>query len=525
MAAPTAGNERCFRCTTAGTSGTAEATWTLTYASTTTQGTAIFTEITGQEAYQAAGAWAAPHARVGNAFASGWMVAGDTAYVAANHAESTAGMNFNTSSLSTVTRIICVDNSGTGHVPPGSTDLRATAQVTVNGGYNSLVVGMSSGYVYGIIFISNGSSCAINLGVASGFVRFDSCGFQFLAAASLSLVANSCIDWNSCEFTPNGHGSISVNSVIFRWRNSAPAVGSVISSVFNDSGGMVLLDGLDFSGYAHTQIFSGTAAKTVQQMVNCKLNVATLVNGSASNMIIGSTSDAIGTDSGSATTRSERYQWTGTLLTSTAIIHTAGASDGTTGFAWSVVTTANPKWSAPFECFSIMQWNALIGSAHTVSFEAVANAATVLNNDQLWMDVEFLGTASGTLASLATTTKATPLTTATALTASTQAWDSKATAHAISAAYVVGNVIAVSSNTGRIFFCITAGTSASSLPAGYASAVDGGSVTDGTAVFRAGVRMTVSLSLTPQVAGLIRATPKIGVASTTCYIDPLLSVV
>jgi hypothetical protein len=142
------------------------------------------------------------------------------------------------------------------------------------------------------------------------------------------------------------------------------------------------------------------------------------------------------------------------------------------------------------------------------------------------MDVHYLGTASSTLASLITSSKANFLATAAAITASTVAWDSLATARANSHSYLTGDIIAVSSNPGRLFFCTTGGTSSGSLPGGYATAVDGGSVTDGaTAVFRAGCRMTVSLSITPQVAGLIRATPKIGIASTTLYIDPLLTVV
>jgi hypothetical protein len=51
--------------------------------------------------------------------------------------------------------------------------------------------------------------------------------------------------------------------------------------------------------------------------------------------------------------------------------------------------------------------------------------------------------------------------------------------------------------------------------------VDGGSVTDGTAVFRAGERFKLTSTFTPQLAGPIYVRPKAGRVSSTYYIDPL----
>jgi hypothetical protein len=150
----------------------------------------------------------------------------------------------------------------------------------------------------------------------------------------------------------------------------------------------------------------------------------------------------------------------------------------------------------------------------------------VLTNAQLWIEVNYFGTAASTLQSMATSGLANVLAASSNVTTSSTSWGAGATARANTTAKALGDIMSVSSNAGRIFFCTTAGTTSGSLPAGYASCVDGGSVTDGAAVFRAGMRMTVtSPSLTPQVAGLLRAVPKIGVVSTTVYIDPLLTVV
>jgi hypothetical protein len=90
LATPTVGNERVFRCTTAGTT-TTEQTWSLTKGSTTTQGTAVFTEVTGNSSFQQVGStstWTAPHARVENMLA--WMAAGDRGFVSSDHTQTVA---------------------------------------------------------------------------------------------------------------------------------------------------------------------------------------------------------------------------------------------------------------------------------------------------------------------------------------------------------------------------------------------------------------------------------------------------
>jgi len=66
LAAPTKDNERVWRCTTAGTSGGTEPSWTLTKGSTTNDNTVVWTEVTGNSAY----GWSAAAARL-KLFANG----------------------------------------------------------------------------------------------------------------------------------------------------------------------------------------------------------------------------------------------------------------------------------------------------------------------------------------------------------------------------------------------------------------------------------------------------------------------
>jgi hypothetical protein len=71
------------------------------------------------------------------------------------------------------------------------------------------------------------------------------------------------------------------------------------------------------------------------------------------------------------------------------------------------------------------------------------------------------------------------------------------TARANSTSYQLNSVITVTGGTtGRRFICTTAGTTASSQPAGYATAVYGNTITDGTAVFTADIILLTRVNST-----------------------------
>ena len=174
---------------------------------------------------------------------------------------------------------------------------------------------------------------------------------------------------------------------------------------------------------------------------------------------------------------------------------------------------------------AVWKFNDTIDEAIDLTIEGVADPRTGMfsalpTDKEFWIEVSYQGTSGSSLG--LTTGGQNILATGTALTASTEAWDSMATARANSTAYVAGDVVKVASNAGRIFICTTAGTTAGSEPAGYASAVDGGSVTDNTATFKAGWRFKQTISVTPVAVGAIQAVPKMAKASSAIYLDPKL---
>ena len=127
-----------------------------------------------------------------------------------------------------------------------------------------------------------------------------------------------------------------------------------------------------------------------------------------------------------------------------------------------MTTNANNKVQTPFECFQIAQWSSFTSGSHTVTAQILGPSG--LTSADVWMEVEYLGSGSTPLGSLVSTAPATQLTAGSALTSSSNTW---------------------------------------STPG-------------------ANVAYQLQATFTPAMAGLVRATIKVGKASTTIYVDPKL---
>lgn len=543
LAAPSVGNERVFRCTTAGTSLASEPSWTLTKNATTTEVAGpVWTECTGQEADQVSGTWKAPHARLANALASTWGAAGDTFYIGDNHAEtqSTAMTVTFPGTAASPNNAYCVLATGT--VPPVSADLRATATITTTGASNMTVAGPGY-YVYGVAFNcgTGANSAALTMSFTQTNVVLDTCSLNNLAtsAPTAGIVFGGAGSGVQCKaelrntpmrFATAGSGC-SIRATDFKWLNTPSAIhaSGVPTTLFvNGSAllGSVSLEGVDLSNMAGGTLVSNAMGCAKRfYLKDCKLNASTTIVGTP-NHPGGPEVYILRSDSAGTNYRNEKYQYAGTQTVETVLVRTSGATDGVTPLSFKLVTTANAKWAFPFEALRVSIWNPTTSANVTATLEGIyPNATSLPNNDDIWFDAEYLGSSSTPLGSFKSGTKADGLATGSALTASTVAWDSLATARANSTAYSVGDYRKVASNPGRLFYCRTAGTSASSEPGGFASAVDGGDVTDGGATFLAVMRFSMAVTMSspqPAQAGVLYANIKVGRASSTFYVDPLI---
>ena len=541
------GSERVFRCTTSGTGGGTEPVWVNTKNATTADGTIVWTECTGQELDQTAALWRAPHARARNAVAATWGVAGDVFFVAHDHAATEAAAVVITSpgTFSSPCSFICVNATTGSSMPPVSADLRTTGSESTTGANALSIFGVGNGSSQLIGLILNAGSGAVTAGLVlnNGGANhtYKNCGLnkRGTTAAVAAISANSqangsygstILDNSTVSFGATGD-SFQTYSLFFRWRNTAVGIaGAVIPTSLFRVGGVNfngLLSAVGLANMAGGTLYPTSVGTGSNALEDCIIASNTIVAVSPTSPD-GVETYLLNTDSGGTNYRNEKYSFSGTQVIDTTLIRTGGASDGVTGISNRITATANAKWQLPYRSIQIAQWNTITAANRTITIEGLQDPRTSTSlptNEHVWMELSYKGSASTTLATINDATKADFLAVGANLTASAEPWDSLITARANSTVYTLGSRYKVASNTGRVFICTTAGTSAGSEPAGLAGAVDGGAVVDNTATFTAAVRFKQSVTLSapqPAQVGYIYATVKVARASGIYYIDPEL---
>lgn len=397
--------------------------------------------------------------------------AGDIFYVADDHAETAAAaVSFALGTAVSPIQVLCVNRAGS--VPPVSADLRTTATVTVTGTFVLTVAG--SGYWYGITFAGGTGATTANLviGSASSANVFVNCKFRALTTSTSSrITTNGMVSWNNVTVEFGAISQSVAPTGFFNWRNTPSAIAgaSIPSQLMNPAAGgatAVQMEGLDLSALITSKsILNGLGGVGTTIVVkDCKLGSgAGMVGGGAIAGPANLQLDVINCDSGDTNIRNERYRYEGVETTETTIVRTGGASDGTTTVSRKIVTTANVKWLRPYDAMPLAIWNEVTGSSITLTVECISSA--VLNNDDIWMDIEYLGTSGFPLGVFATSGKADALTAGAANTTSTETW--------------------------------------------------GGALTG---------KFKLVKAITPQEKGWIYVYPKVAKLSTTVYIDPEITV-
>lgn len=397
-------------------------------------------------------------------------VAGDIFYIAHDHAESAASITLTSPGTSAAPCFFyCVNRAGS--VPPVAADLTTGATFSTTSNGNLTTAG--NGYFHGLSFTAGNSSgspiltlnntaartqvyknCAIALG---------STGAGAIHHGNNSTSGAAWTEMDNCTYSFANIGSTLNTNGTFIWKNTASALlGTIPTTLFGESGvvGTKILRGVDLSAAGSGKnLFTAAAGKAHHALIDCKLDASVTVFGGtplgmASNRVDVIRSGATGINYGF-----ERYSYAGTQTIELTIVRTGGASNGTTAFAWKIITTADAEFMAPFECPPIAIWNDVTGSSVTATVEGIWGGASPPNDDEIWVEVQYLGSVTSPLASFVSDAKAV-LDTAAAQTASSETW--------------------------------------------------GGSTTD----FKLGV------SFTPQQKGWIYAVVKCAKVSSTFYIDP-----
>ena len=367
-------------------------------------------------------------------------VAGDTLYVAHDHSESTAGVVTLGSSgtIANPTKIICVDRAGS--VPPVSADRRATAQVATTANNN---INFSGAYAHydGIIFVAGNSTGVSQIVLAqstSTALRLDNCSLRLgsTGAGKIYFGGNTgnYLELNNTTMSFSATTQRFEVANILRWRNTPSALigGAVPATLFvlaSGSGGEVDCIGVDLSAAGSGKTICGAAnnSEAVRfRFLDCKLD-ASVTKSAVPTAMGGSEVDFTRSGSSGVNYTVQRHRMSGLLIEETTIVRTGGASDGTTTLAWKIVTTADCTYSQPFECPPIAIWNDTSGSAKTATVEGIWGGGAVPNDDEIWLEVEYLGDASSPQGSFVNDGKANLLTAAAGQTSSSETWGGSTT--------------------------------------------------------------------------------------------------
>lgn len=467
--------------------------------------------------------------------------AGDTFFVANDHSQTQASaltMTF-PGTAGNPNKVYSVDQT---QASPGGAHLLAGARIATTG--NNAMTVNGSFEAYGIRFAVADSTSLPHLTLCgtTGRQTYRTCIFDFTnttGAQSCFIGVNTSdtsteVLWdNNCRFlTGNTTQAITPRNARFTWRNATSPVTTTslaplnpIGSITTETNSFITLQGLDLSGMPAGRGVLAARASSDQIVIDgCKLPTYIVYNTDVVTAV-GAQIDVTRSESASGVNYGHRrYRYAGSQIQSATVTRASGASDGTTAYSWAIATTANSSWMLPFQSMPSGTWNDAVGASITVTLEGISNSAALPQNDEIWIEASAIGDANYPLSVFANSARANGLTTAANYTASTESWGATAAARANSTAYALGAAIATSTNAGRVFFCTSAGTSAASEPAGFATAIDGGAVTDGTATFRAGWRFKMSASLTPQQAGPVMVRVQAAEPSGTWYIDPAIAV-
>ena len=359
-------------------------------------------------------------------------VAGDTIYVAHDHAETTAASITLTSSgaNNNVTKIVCVNRAGS--VPPVSADRRATATVTTTGVSNITLTGVA--HYDGVIFTAGNAANTANIAVTTTqWHRFDNCSLRLGGSNALSGITigastagGTLVEINNTTMSFTNTGQALTTYGRFKWRNTASALlGTIPGTVFVANaarGGSVECIGVDLSaaGSGKTIVSStGPNQAGTAKFIDCKLDAAVT---KAAAMSSPGTWEIDFLRSGSAGVNYNVYsqRLAGSLNEETTIVRTGGASDGTTPIAWKIDTLTTCNYSAPFECPPIAIWCDTTGSAKTATIECIGTA--IATDQEVWVELEYLGSSSSPLGSFVADCAADLLTAGANQTSSSATW-------------------------------------------------------------------------------------------------------
>lgn len=368
----------------------------------------------------------------------------DTIYLASDHSESTAAAVTLTCPASQGLRILS-SNTTTVEPPAG---LSTTAAVAVGASAAALSI-RGFAYVYGVQFLgatTSGSSSSVVVAdtAAPAGLMFENCVFQLRQASTATVIgfgqngqsANDDVSVNLINPTfkfGNASQSIKLRQGHIRIRNPAiDAAGSTPTTLFGVTAGapcIALIEAGDLSAVTSTNLVDvAPAVPAVVDFRNLKLPASIAVTTGTIPGVGGTLVRMHNCDSEDRNYRFAEHGFAGSVVNETTIVRTGGATDGTTPLAHKMVSSTGALFpQAPLRGPEMAKWNSTVGTSVTATVEIVhdsqgAGSGSKMQNDEIWLVVQYLGTSGFPRGTVATSAKADVLATAANAPDSTETW-------------------------------------------------------------------------------------------------------
>ena len=416
-------------CTTAGTSGAIEPTWTYDNDGTTTDGTAVFTANSGLSV----DGWNAPCGDLTTLNYVANVNAGDRVFLSSDHTDSKGTYAFGSNGFGLI-QIVSVNRAGA--VPPGPADAKSGAVLSpASATFNLVLDAYRNLYWEGITFnggASGSGSIYLNSGGNLGHY-FKNCAFVINSTnASATIRPNDPVvatfDNTTMQFASSAQGIIGTTIVYeVTWINTPAAfVGPNIPAVLFQrptEDYVWTFRGVDLSAITGKLYQSSNTIYTAVKLLfdNCLLNPAlTPLDTSAGVPVNRDIIEFVNCYNGT-TTISERHTAAGDLTTDRSTTLVNGASDDAGLYSFKVVSSVRAdQFTFPMETFWFDVENTAVGASHTATVEIIGS--TPLNNTDIHLMLEYLGTSGSTLAKF-TSSLASSLSAPTLLPSSTSTWN------------------------------------------------------------------------------------------------------
>ena len=342
--------------------------------------------------------WANAKATLAGALAV--AAAGERIWVSQDHAETQATTMtlVSAGTAAAPVEIFCGNDASeppTAHTT-GATVTTTTSVSIVCEGYanaNGIIFSGSTSGAHGI-FLPNNSN-------ASNWT-FEDCSLRTGSTSATGRIviggtgsADCHVRWinTNTHFAHASHG-ITLRSKL-DWSNTPSAIGGTTPTelfLLTNIGqsGFARCRGVDLSAITGALVSLANQSHTVL-FENCKLGSGVAITSGAASGSGGSQVEVINSDSADTNYRYATYRFEGTEISETTIIRTGGANNGSVGFSRKLTTSASSSFQRPLTS----QWwhidNDTVGSAVSVGFEIV-NDGTTFQDDEVWIEVEYLGT-------------------------------------------------------------------------------------------------------------------------------------